>query len=477
MGHDQILLAARQAKDDVEKLFNQTEKQLQRTTSETSFSSAELSWALYTKGDRYSKFLSYSALISIKAAQKLSRTYSGHCNNVNHPQRGAIYEPLRRLLAPDYEDKVSTPRSAKSGTPLPPATEVASLFTPAPRGHATCSMILAQWASFIYDDLAHVASNRLVKEGFFTTSRHLPLPCCNPAVDHPECFPIRGRDGKCLLSLRILSASHGGLPQSDDDEECKKISANAEQCFLAGSQRINFLPSNAVMYTMWMRQHNFVAGKLKEVNPTWSDEKLFQEARRIVIAQIQHITYNEFVPVIVGKENLRRNSLDLQVNGYDSRYDMVFNDPSFIYQRNRFDAVVRFLTRSPIMKPGLHITPELRNAFGKGPFEQGIDMAAFIVQMGRDHGIPGYLQWRRHCGLESVQSFASMSTKFLPSINASMLEQLYESPEDVDLIVGGLAEAPLPGALLGPTLSCLFAEQMQKARLKVQNTQEYSGAH
>lgn len=43
-----------------------------------------------------------------------------------------------------------------------------------------------------------------------------------------------------------------------------------------------------------------------------------------------------------------------------------------------------------------------------------------------------------------------------------MLEQLYESPEDVDLIVGGLAEAPLPGALLGPTLSCLFAQQMQK---------------
>ncbi|RCN37044.1 heme peroxidase [Ancylostoma caninum] len=151
-------------------------------------------------------------------------------------------------------------------------------------------------------------------------------------------------------------------------------------------------------------------------------------------------------------------------NRRDEPLRKVFNDPSFIYQRNRFDAVVRFLTRSPIMKPGLHITPELRNAFGKGPFGQGIDMAAFIVQMGRDHGIPGYLQWRRHCNLESVQSFASMSSKFLPSINASMLEQFYESPEDVDLIVGGLAEAPLPGALLGPTLSCLFAEQMQKTK-------------
>ncbi|KHJ97172.1 animal hem peroxidase [Oesophagostomum dentatum] len=104
-------------------------------------------------------------------------------------------------------------------------------------------------------------------------------------------------------------------------------------------------------------------------------------------------------------------------------------------------------------------------------------MAAYIVQMSRDHGIPSYMQWREHCNLESVQSFASMSSKFLlafeyhnsffsflPSVNASLLEQLYEAPEDVDLIVGGLAEAPLPGALLGPTLSCLFAQQMQKTK-------------
>ncbi|KAK6013581.1 heme peroxidase, partial [Ostertagia ostertagi] len=128
------------------------------------------------------------------------------------------------------------------------------------------------------------------------------------------------KDG--LLSLRILSASHGGLPQDDTDEDCKNRSPTSQPCFLAGSSRINFLPSNAVMYTIWMRQHNFIAGKLKEVNPTWSDEKLFQEARRIVIAQIQHITYNEFVPIIVGKENLKKHALDLQVNGYDSRYDM-----------------------------------------------------------------------------------------------------------------------------------------------------------
>ncbi|PIO67353.1 heme peroxidase, partial [Teladorsagia circumcincta] len=504
MSHSQLILAAKQAKDEIERLFNQTEKQLQRVTSESSFSTAELTWAHYTKGDRYSKYLSFSALTSIKATQNIARTYTGHCNNVNHPQNGAVYEPLRRLLAPDYEDKISTPRVSSTKAPLPSASDVAALFTPSPRGHASCSLMLAQWASFIYDDMAHVATNQLVKgkvSGYIDASQI--YGSTQEIVDKMRSF----KDG--LLNLRILSASHGGLPQDDTDEDCKNRSPTSQPCFLAGSSRINFLPSNAVMYTIWMRQHNFIAGKLKEVNPTWSDEKLFQEARRIVIAQIQHITYNEFVPVIVGKENLKKHALDLQVNGYDSRYDMsidgstlnvfatavgqffltllpdkitvtdsfgntkreeplgkVFNDPSFIYQRNRLDAIVRFLTRSPIMKPGLHLTPELKNTFrrGGGSTEQGIDMAAQIIQMGRDHGIPSYLQWRRHCQLDNVQSFASMSTKLLPSVNVSIFEQLYASPEDVDLIVGGLAEAPTPGSLLGPTLACLFAKQMEKTK-------------
>ncbi|WKY05060.1 hypothetical protein Q1695_005794 [Nippostrongylus brasiliensis] len=598
MSHSQLVEAAREAKEEVDRMFNKTEKLLQKTVTEKRFTPAQLSWVQYFRGDHFSKYLSYSAFISIKTTQNIARispvsqildglplvsvngsdvhescpsnridecsgakyrTYSGHCNNVLHPRYGAAYEPLRRLIPPDYEDKISQPRLSSTKEPLPSAIEVATLFTPAPRGHASCSLMLAQWASFLYDDLSHIASNHLEKEGFFPLPRRLPLPCCDSGADHPECFPIIASNGSCieysrsipsprencalgpreqgnmvsgyldgsqiygssaertdrmrsfkdgLLKLRTLSSSHFGFPLVDDDEDCKNRSPLLQQCVLAGSQRINFLPSNIVMYTIWMRQHNFVAKKLKAMNPTWSDERLFQEARRIVVAQLQHITYSEFVPLIVGKENLKRRSLDLQVNGYDSRYDMnldgstlnvfaaavgqffltllpdritvtdsagnnrrdeplgnVFTNPSFIYQRNRIDAVLRFLTQAPIMKPGLHLTPELRNAFRKGgSTSQGVDMAALIIQMGRDHGIPGYLQWRRYCQLDNVESFASMSTKMLSSVNVSFFEELYDSPEDVDLFVGGLAEAPLPGALLGPTFSCLFAEQLEKTK-------------
>ena len=57
------------------------------------------------------------------------------------------------------------------------------------------------------------------------------------------------------------------------------------------------------MQTIWMREQNRVAKILSGLNPTWNDTSIFQEARRIVIAEIQHITFNKFLPNILSKSN------------------------------------------------------------------------------------------------------------------------------------------------------------------------------
>ena len=55
------------------------------------------------------------------------------------------------------------------------------------------------------------------------------------------------------------------------------------------------------LYSAILREHNRVAFTLAQLNNHWTDETLFLESRRIVAAEMQHITYNEFLPIILGQ--------------------------------------------------------------------------------------------------------------------------------------------------------------------------------
>ena len=64
--------------------------------------------------------------------------------------------------------------------------------------------------------------------------------------------------------------------------------------FCAGDTRSNEQPGLTAFHTVWVREHNRLAKELSYLNPYWDDERLYQEARKINIAEMQHITYNEW---------------------------------------------------------------------------------------------------------------------------------------------------------------------------------------
>ena len=95
--------------------------------------------------------------------------------------------------------------------------------------------------------------------------------------------------------------------------------------YILGDSRVNEQPNLAVMHTLFLREHNRVARKLGEINPQWEDETLFQESRRIVVAEWQHIVYNEWLPILLGQENMDRFGLYPLTKGFSNSYKTDFD--------------------------------------------------------------------------------------------------------------------------------------------------------
>jgi peroxidase len=134
-------------------------------------------------------------------------------------------------------------------------------------------------------------------------------------------------DGKLLVNTNF------GIdwPKQDTTGLCPNT---GESCFHFGDHRGNQNAGLTLFQLYFFQEHNRLATQLKTINSNWDDEKLFQEARRINIAQYQHIIYYEYLPLLMGKRNLvdKKIMYPLQ-RGYISDYVPI--DPSTL---NEFSA-------------------------------------------------------------------------------------------------------------------------------------------
>jgi len=492
------------------------------------------------------------------------RSFSGRCNNLLSPNKGMAGTLFHRLLPAEYQDGISSPRSSTSrGSPLPNPRKVSlnihtSQATPDPQ----FTLTLMQWGQFVDHDLARVPIPR--------GDNNSVLDCrdCRSAKEHPSCFPIliptddpTFPPHSCMAFTRSLTSqdnlghrehmnqvshyldgsvvygnnlceseevrksdsfllrtspntlSRPGRPRKDllpltgNHPMCKSADG---QCFLAGDDRVNEHPGLATIHTVLLREHNYIASKLIRINPHWNNEKVFQETRKIVSAIIQHITYNEFLPRVMGPSMMKKYSLELLSTGYSDGYtsdcslaifnefstaafrfghSMIspnltmmteedlrrerggeqiqlrnhFNNPDLIRSGRVLDDLVRGLVMAPMEVMDNSITQEVRDHLfeEKNRKMSGMDLPALNIQRGRDHGLPGYNKFREFCGLSRSQKF---DFEEIPKAWVDELHGMYEDPDDVDLFPGLLAEIKLPGAIVGPTLACMIGLQFRYLR-------------
>lgn len=188
----------------------------------------------------------------------------------------------------------------------------------------------------------------------------------------------------------------------------------------------------AAIHTTFLRYHNSLTEKLAIQNPHWDDELLYQHARRILSAVTQHITYNEFLPRVLGRELVHKFNLELVPEGYFTEYDedcdsSIFNEfasaafrfghsllkpsfkrmapdlsikepsvqlrhtffnPDLLYRVGMLDELMLGLVNTPMETLDNFITEEVTNHL----FEKrraptsGMDLAALNIQRARDHG-------------------------------------------------------------------------------------------
>lgn len=262
---------------------------------------------------------------------------------------------------------------------------------------------------------------------------------------------------------------------------------------VAGDVRANEQPGLTVLHTVFAREHNWQAARLAAANPTWNDEKLYQEARKIVIAELQVITYKEFLPAILGRElppyTGYRSSLNPGLSNafataaYRIGHSMVgpdigvidehfveidsldlaaiFFNPGVIPSIGGVDPVVRYFAINPMQKVDTQIVDPLRNFLFGPPGAGGFDLAALNIQRGRDHGLGDYNSIRADFGLPKVRSFSQITSD---SALAAKLQSVFGSVNSIDPWVGMLAEDHLPGASVGLTHAIIFIDQFSRLR-------------
>uniref|UniRef100_A0A3Q3IQR1 Uncharacterized protein n=1 Tax=Monopterus albus TaxID=43700 RepID=A0A3Q3IQR1_MONAL len=497
------------------------------------------------------------------------RSITGECNNRQHPRWGAANIPYSRWLPPEYED-VTLSSSVLPAAVTPSlltwfvvqvrlvSQEVLFTHNDDISLDSGLSHLLVEWGQWIDHDMVltpqspSTAAFRTGADCTHTCSKDTPcfpiqIPLSDPRSDAQRCMPffrsapscgagilphrhreqlnaitsfvdasmVYGSSTSLASALRNHSSPLGSMAlnsQHSDHELAYMPFLPRQQTHLDPCGPRNSTsgviqePMNILFFSLFLREHNRLVKELHLLNPHWGPDTLYQEARKIMGAIHQILTWEHYLPRVLGEHAM--SLLMPPYKGYDPEVDPsianAFATAAFrfahvtvqpvvarlgpgyttnsqhpllplhhslfaswrVVQEGGIDPVLRGMLLSPakLQTPGQMMVEELIERLFQAQGGMPLDLGALNLQRGRDHGLPGYSLWRRFCGL-SVPNSTSELAEILGNFTlARKFQLLYGTPHNIDLWVGAISEPALPGGRVGLLLSCLIAKQFKSLR-------------
>ena len=465
------------------------------------------------------------------------RSYDGTSNNEDNPTWGATFEHLQRLGEPKYSDGVSS----LAGASRISARAISNFVSAQADGESipntyNTTDFLWQWGQFIDHDIdltdgsADEPANILVPSGdvFFdpTGTGTVEIPF-NRAIFDPDTGTdtnnpreqeneissyidgsmIYGSSVERNTAIRVgaespllKTSTNNMLPFNEDNlTNASGFITDPTTLFLAGDVRVNEQLNLTVMHTLWVREHNRIATLLQQQDPDATVEDIYEATRRLVIAEIQKITYEEYLPALLGANTMPEyrgydddvnpgiysefsaaayrlghsevsdellridDSGEESANGNVALRDAFFSGISLLKEENDIDPLLRGMATQLHQAIDIKVVNNLRNFLFGQPGSGGFDLVSLNIQRGRDHGLGSYNDTRASMGLERVTEFSQITSN--PELQEA-LKEAYTSVDDIDLWVGGLSEDPLVtvGSQLGELFTLINVKQFDELR-------------
>lgn len=465
------------------------------------------------------------------------RSFDGRNNNPSRPAWGSAGAQLRRFAPAAYADGLSAIGGANRPGPRHISNVIVDQGSDDIISERLLSAMIYAWGQFIdHDlDLTPTGGTELMlipippgdpsfdPDNTGTQAIYTTRSIFDPATGSSSANPrqqintitawldgsmIYGSDSATAAKLRTLAGGRlksspgnllplnnaayfpSGPPAMANDAHI----VPDDQLFAAGDVRANENIELLALHTLFLREHNFWAAQIAAADPRLNDEALFQRARAIVIGEIEAITFNQWLPAILGRDALPNYSgfnpavspgigNEFSTAGFRFGHSLLGDDVEFLDDNGvevadeiplsqaffnpgqltavGIDPILKYLASDPASELDNQIVNSVRNFLFGPPGAGGLDLASLNIQRGRDHGLGDYNAVRAAYGMRPINSLSEISPD--PDVQAK-LASLYSNVNDIDLWVGALAEGHVAGGSVGPTLRTIIADQFSRLR-------------